>query len=978
MARNKGLEMIMRIKADLDKTLPGKLGELAKELSSLSKKQANLNRVAKMYPKNSNLAKNTKEYNTMKEKLKALDLIKNSDVKLTKEQEKEYKTLIRASDKLGKKINKERAAFQKYGMELKKLKIPHDQLQNEIKQTGLALDKLTAKQKIYNKVSNLKNKTKAIGKKALSYGKTAAIGAGVAGITAAGTVGISSANAYIDFNKQMKRVQAISGATKEDFKILENAAKNFGATTSFTAFESAAAMEKMALAGFKPKEILAGMPGVLNLAAASGEDLAMVSDIITDNLTAFGMTAKDTSRFADVLAYSMSTTNVNVESLGEAFKFVSGNAGGLGVSLEETSAAIGLMGDQAIKSGMAGRGLDATFSQLIKNSGELKNIGINLKDSKGNFVGLTNTVKQFETYINKSGMDAMQKQEFLLNVFGKQGARAFGRLLSAKKEIDGVVYSGSEAVEKYVEATENKSVGSAEKMKEIMLEGAGGAWTLFTSAIDGLKIAIGGNILSQGTLKQVKILTDYISELANVLNGVHSSNKINIFWTNVINRVKEMYNEIKINLMPGINALISIITSPSLLGFFNDFTNILWNIGLIGATVFSKLAQGLKWINDNLGIGNLLTFLTIFFSIRKGISLFFKLKSQILDTVSIIKNAGGLVTYITTFINPVNLIIAAVILLGFVIYKNWDSIKKILIKIKDYILYVWESIKQVISIVGELFLKFTLLGQIISLCKLFFDTWDSSRSILDNIKNIFNMLFTLMKEKINIVIDIVSNLWNIFLSVGSSITSLFIEFTPLGTIIALCEKFYNTWDSSKSLIDNFKNIFKALFDFIPERIDIVIEKFNLLKDTIKNLPLIKRFFKDDATNINLANENKVDGSHRNGLSYVPKDGYIAELHRGERVLTSSENNEYNYFNNSENKGLLDRFIPNTPRTENNNTNNQNTNSKIELNYNPTYHIETKNNISEIMAEFDRKQQEEREKILKMIQEVAENDERTSF
>lgn len=182
-----------------------------------------------------------------------------------------------------------------------------------------------------------------------SIGKIAAKGiqatakimtAAAAGI---GTIGAAAIKVGSDFEAAMSKVEAISGATGEDLAALTEKAKEMGASTKFSATESANAFEYMAMAGWKTADMLDGIEGIMNLAAASGEDLALTSDIVTDALTAFGMSAADSTHFADILAQASSNANTNVSMLGETFKYVAPVAGALGYTAEDTAAAIGLM-----------------------------------------------------------------------------------------------------------------------------------------------------------------------------------------------------------------------------------------------------------------------------------------------------------------------------------------------------------------------------------------------------------------------------------------------------------------------------------------------------------------------------------------------------------------------------------------------------------------------------------------------------------
>ena len=210
----------------------------------------------------------------------------------------------------------------------------------------------------------------------------AAAGSAVAGIAAA-SVEVGKA-----FESQMSTVAAISGATGQDFAAMEAKAKEMGATTQFSATEAGQAMEYMAMAGWKSADMVDGIEGIMNLAAASGEELASTSDIVTDALTAFGMNASDSGRFADVLAAASSNANTNVSMLGESFKYVAPIAGTLGYTAEDTSIALGLMANAGIKGSQAGTSLKTALARMSaptsKQADAMEKLGISMADNEGN------------------------------------------------------------------------------------------------------------------------------------------------------------------------------------------------------------------------------------------------------------------------------------------------------------------------------------------------------------------------------------------------------------------------------------------------------------------------------------------------------------------------------------------------------------------------------------------------------------------
>lgn len=174
--------------------------------------------------------------------------------------------------------------------------------------------------------------------------------------TVIGGLGVAAVKTAADFDSSMSQVAAISGAAGDDLQALRDKAREMGEKTKFSASEAADAMTYMAMAGWKSKDMISGIDGIMSLAAASGEDLATTSDIVTDALTAFGLSAKDSGHFADILAAASSNANTNVSMMGETFKYCAPIAGALGFSAEDTAEAIGLMANAGIKSSQAGTG----------------------------------------------------------------------------------------------------------------------------------------------------------------------------------------------------------------------------------------------------------------------------------------------------------------------------------------------------------------------------------------------------------------------------------------------------------------------------------------------------------------------------------------------------------------------------------------------------------------------------------------------
>ena len=225
-----------------------------------------------------------------------------------------------------------------------------------------------------------------------------------------------------EFEAQMSTVGAIANASESDMVRLTDKAKEMGATTKFTAVESGQAFEYMAMAGWKTNQMLNGISGIMSLAAASGEDLGITSDIVTDALTAFGLKAKDSAHFSDVLAQASASANTNVSMLGESFKYGAPVAGSMGYSIEDTSLALGLMANASVKSSIAGRSLKTAIANMAaptdKMAATMKKYNISLKDSDGGTKSLKSTIDNIRESLGKID-DKKARAAAIKNIFGK-------------------------------------------------------------------------------------------------------------------------------------------------------------------------------------------------------------------------------------------------------------------------------------------------------------------------------------------------------------------------------------------------------------------------------------------------------------------------------------------------------------------------------------------------------------------------------
>lgn len=291
-----------------------------------------------------------------------------------------------------------------------------------------------------------------------------------------------AAKTSIDFDDSMRKVKATSGATGKEFNSLRDKALEMGAKTKFSASESADALNYMALAGWDSKQMMSGIGGVMDLAAASGEDLGQVSDIVTDSLTAFGMEAKDSGKFADILAQTSSKANTDVKGLGDAFKYAAPVAGALGYSVEDTSVAIGLMSNAGIKGEKAGTALRTMFTNLSKPTKAMKDkmdeLGISITDSNGEMLPMRDVMDQLRS--SMGGLSKDQQAAAAATIFGKESMS--GAL---------AVVNASEKDYKKLTKSIDGSKGASKRMAKEMEGGIGGSMRKMKSAVESLAISIG-------------------------------------------------------------------------------------------------------------------------------------------------------------------------------------------------------------------------------------------------------------------------------------------------------------------------------------------------------------------------------------------------------------------------------------------------------------------------------------------------------
>ena len=453
-----------------------------------------------------------------------------------------------------------------------------DALQREIIDTEQNLKSLEKEFKNFGSVAAQQaaavgNKMKEIGNSMTNMGKDMTMK-----VTAPIVAGFGACvKSSMTFDEQMSKVKAISGANAEEFAALRDEASEMGKTTKFTATEAAEAFEYMAMAGWETQEMLDGIEGVLNLAAASGEDLATTSDIVTDALTAFGLEADKTKDFANILAATAASANTNVSMMGESFKYVAPLAGSLKYEARDVALALGLMANSGIKADQAGTSLRNLLQRMANPTKDsemaMERLGIKLADDEGKMYSLREIMEQLRGEFAQINMpiaeydarvaeldEALEEgtltqkkydaalEELNLQAFGAEGAekartaamlagaRALSGILAITnateedyndlayaidhasdtmvKTADGSVKPLTEALAAGEEVIQEYS-GAAEAMSKTMMDNASGDWEILKSEVDGLAREVGDLLMPtiRELLKGLQQVITWLSEL---------------------------------------------------------------------------------------------------------------------------------------------------------------------------------------------------------------------------------------------------------------------------------------------------------------------------------------------------------------------------------------------------------------------------------------------------------------------------------
>lgn len=626
-------------------------------------------------------------------------------------------------------------------------------------------------------------------------------------------MGAAAVKTTADFDAEMSTVQSISGATGDDFDALREKALEMGSTTAFSASEAASAMEYMAMAGWSTEDMLDGIAGVMNAAAASGEDLAATSDILTDGLTAFGLAASDSAHFADVLVAAGNNANTSVAMMGETFKYAGAVCGTLGITVEDCAIATGLMGNAGIKASQAGTALRSGLSKLIDPTTEaakaMEQYGFSIATTEDGSVDFMGTMQNLRSAMGD--LDATTQAQALSTIFGTEAMSGWAAIVSAS---DADFQSLTEAI--------YGCEGAAEAAAAVKLDNLSGQITILKSTIEGIAIQIGDILMptirnvvariqewaaafaaaDEDTKKTILTVAGVVAAIGPLILGVSEVIKTVKNVVDAIEPVKKGLKAVKLaitGLSAPVVAIIAVIAAlvaafmhlwntnegfrTTIIGIWNEIKNTVGGfieglkerLGSMGIT-FESVSAAIKTVWNALceflapvfegafqQVSNFLTAATntildiidFFIALFKG-----DWEGAWAEVQSIFGNVWQYI--VATFQNvTATLKSVADVVLGW-FGTDWNTVWT---SISTFFVNLWNNIKNFFVGLWNGIVT-TITGILNTISSIFTSAWNG---IKNTISTVWNTISTIVSTAVNTVKSVISTVWNGIKTVTSSV-----------------------------------------------------------------------------------------------------------------------------------------------------------------------------------------------------------------
>lgn len=689
-------------------------------------------------------------------------------------------------------------------------------------------------------------------------------------------IGAAAINAGKNFESSMSQVAATMGMSadevrngSETFKMLEDAAKDAGATTAFSASEAAEALNYLALAGYSAEQSAETLPTVLNLAAAGGMELAAASDMVTDSMSALGMSTDQVSMFADQLAKTSQKSNTSVAQLGEGILTVGGTAQALSGGVTELNTCLGILADNGIKGAEGGTVLRNTILSLSaptdKAAGALKELGVETVDAGGNLRSLEDIMKDIN--IATADMGSAEKAGVLNNIFNKTDLKGINALLAATEESVAGAGNRFQELGGYID----EAAGACQQMADTQLDNLEGKITILKSGLEAV-----GVVIYQALLPKLEAMVELIQGVIEKFLALEPAQQQFIIAIGLVVAAIGPLLVIGGKLIAGIGTICT--TVSTLIGAFTSggaavtaFSTVIGflasPIGIAIAAITGLIAIMVTLYNTNEEVREKIN--VVWENIKElfqvTCDLIMSIVNGFIETFKAIWNAYGqeITEIISVAWNYIKDMISNTldIINGFIdIFKNvftgnWKG--------------VWQSVKDIASSIWEL--------------------------IKDNLKNFLDLLITIIVNVGLSFLDAGAQLWNKFWegckSVWNNITDWInkVKEDPVKAFMDLGSKMYNAGKKLfTSLWDGAISVWNGICNWVNEKIDWLTDKVTFWNN----------------------NRDKINGSHAGGINEIPFDNYVALLHKGERVLTASENNKLKSggFNTNSNSNIYNITI----------------------------------------------------------------------